>query len=188
MAKIGDTEVKGGIQTTVTNIDPETGQISWDVEYSADYQKLFKDITDLMKTAKEIADITGEPFFKDHYLDIRKRRNELRTYLRNNKAKEYARIKGLDEMSGTGGGGASFSVGTGAQYATPKAFKKKKDINESNPGSTLGKGPKAGEDGVKDNYYVKGFKYKLVDPKKLAKNSKAIDTKYLWAPDTFVKE
>ena len=38
MAKIGDTEVKGGIQTTVTNIDPETGQISWDVEYSADYQ------------------------------------------------------------------------------------------------------------------------------------------------------
>ena len=128
MAKIGDTEVKGGIQTTVTNIDPETGQISWDVEYSADYQKLFKDITDLMKTAKEVADITGEAFFKDHYLDIRKRRNELRTYLRNNKAKEYARIKGLDEMSGTGGGGASFSVGTGAQYATPKAFKKKKDI------------------------------------------------------------
>ena len=56
MAKIGDTEVKGGIQTTVTNIDPETGQISWDVEYSADYQKLFKDITDLMKTAKVTSD------------------------------------------------------------------------------------------------------------------------------------
>ena len=51
-------------------------------------------------------------------------------------------LKGLDEMSGTGGGGASFSVGTGAQYATPKAFKKKKDINESNPGSTLGIGLK----------------------------------------------
>ena len=123
MAKIGDTEVKGGIQTTVTNIDPETGQITWDVEYSADYQKLFKDITDLMKTAKEVADITGEAFFRDHYLDIRKRRNELRTYLRNNKAKEYARIKGLDEMSGTGGG-AAFTPGAGAQYATPFAFGK----------------------------------------------------------------
>jgi len=45
MAKIGDTEVKGGIQTTVTNIDPETGQIPWDVESSAYYQKLFKNIT-----------------------------------------------------------------------------------------------------------------------------------------------
>ena len=65
-------------------------------------------------------------------------------------------------MSGTGGGGASFSVGTGAQYTTPKSFKKKKDIKESNPGSTLGKGPKASEDGVRDNAYVKQFKYKLV--------------------------
>ena len=31
-----------------------------------------------------------------------------------------------------------------------------------NPGATLGPGPKAGPDGVKDNYYVKKFKYKLV--------------------------
>ena len=34
------------------------------------------------------------------------------------------------------------------------------------PGATLGPGPKAGPDGVKDNYYVKAFKYKLV-PKKI---------------------
>ena len=33
------------------------------------------------------------------------------------------------------------------------------------PGATLGPGPKAGPDGVDDNYYVKAFKYKLV-PKK----------------------
>jgi hypothetical protein len=164
MAKIGDTEVKGGIQTTVTNIDPETGQITWDVEYSADYQKLFKDITDLMKTAKEVADITGEAFFKDHYLDIRKRRNELRTYLRNNKTKEYARIKGLDETSTTGGGNSfSAQAGAGAQYATPNAFSKNKKGKYANGGM-----------------YTKKFGYKLVDPEKLAKNSKAIDTKYLW--------
>ena len=156
MAKIGDTEVKGGIQTTVTNIDPETGQITWDVEYSADYQKLFSDITDLMKTAKEVADITGEAFFRDHYLDIRKRRNELRTYLRNNKAKEYARIKGLDEMSTTGGS-ANFSsaTGTGAQYATPKAF---------------GKAP---------IYYYK-LGYKPVNKKSLRSKAKGIETKDLW--------
>ena len=113
MRKVGDIKVDGGIITTVTDINSETGQISWDVDYTADYRKLFDDITDLMKTAKEVADVTEEPFFRDHYLDIKKRRNELRTYLRNNKAKEYARIKGLDEMSGTGGG-ASFSTGTGA--------------------------------------------------------------------------
>jgi len=164
MAKIGDTEVKGGIQTTVTNIDPETGQITWDVEYSADYQKLFNDITDLMKTAKEVADITGEPFFKDHYLDIKKRRNELRTYLRNNKAKEYARIKGLGEISATGGGNSfSTQAGAGAQYATPNAFSGKKKGKYADGGM-----------------YTKNFGYKLVDPEKLAKKSKAVDTKYLW--------
>ena len=43
------------------------------------------------------------------------------------------------------------------------------------PGATLGPGPKAGPDGVTDNYYVKGFKYKLV-PKKI-KNSGIITKK-----------
>ena len=178
MAKIGDSKQEGGIITTVTNIDSETGQITWDVDYAPDYKKLFKELTEMLATAKEVAQATNEPFFKDHYNDIRKLRNQLRTYLRNNKTAEYERIKGMNEMSGTGGG-AAFNVGTGAQYATPKTFKKK-NVKEANPGSSLGLGPKATDKGVKDNYYVKGFKYKLVDPEKLAKQSKAIDTKYLW--------
>jgi hypothetical protein len=85
------------------------------------------------------------------------------------------------EISTTGGGGgaASFTPGTGGQYATPYAFRKKgqkandkvykeigyKEVKEG-VGADLGPGPKAGPDGVKDNYYVKAFKYKLV-PKKI---------------------
>ena len=161
MAKIGDTQVKGGIQTTVTNIDPETGQITWNVDYTADYKKLFKDITDLMKTAKEVADATGEPFFKDHYLDIRKRRNELRTYLRNNKAEEYARIKNLDETSTTGGGNSfSSQAGAGAQYATPNAFSNKKKGKYADGGM-----------------YTKKFGYRLV-PK--PHSTPGVEVKYLW--------
>ena len=38
--------------------------------------------------------------------------------------------------------------------------------SKENPGATLGPGPAASEDGVKDNYYVKGFKYKLVPKNK----------------------
>lgn len=37
---------------------------------------------------------------------------------------------------------------------------------KENPGATLGPGPAASEDGVKDNYYVKGFKYQLVPKNK----------------------
>ena len=175
MAKIGDTQVSGGIQTTVTNIDPETGQITWDVDYTADYKRLFKEITQLMNTAKEVADATGETFFQDHYNDIRKRRNELRTYLRNNKKAEYERIKGMNEMSGAGGA-ASFTAGAGPQYATPFAFKKKKKVDESNPGASLGKGPKATEKGVQDNYYYK-LGWKPVAP---PHSTKGVEVKYLW--------
>ena len=37
------------------------------------------------------------------------------------------KIKGLNKEMSTTGTGASLTPGTGAQYATPKAFKKKKD-------------------------------------------------------------
>lgn len=86
----------------------------------------------------------------------------------------------LKEMSMTGGGGAgsSFTPGVGMNYATPKSFKKKK-VNEYGNGN-LGPGPKATEQGVKDNYYVKAFGFKPVNRKKQAKNSKMVDYKDLW--------
>ena len=175
MAKIGDTQEGGGVITTITNIDPQTGQITWDVDYTTDYKRLFKEITQLMDTAKDVADATDESFFMDYYNDIRKRRNELRTYLRNNTTAEYDRIKGMNDMSGAGGA-ASFSPGMGAQYATPFAFKKKKKVDESNPGASLGKGPKATEKGVQDNYYYKlGFK-----PVAPPHSTKGVEVKYLW--------
>ena len=60
--------------------------------------------------------------------------------------------------------------GIKCQYVNSITFRRikgNKIVNEyvKNPGASLGPGPKAGPDGVTDNYYVKGFKYKLV-PKK----------------------
>lgn len=97
----------------------------------------------------------------------------------------------IKEMSSTGGsGGAGFSTGNGPQYATPFTFKPHKNpkISESNPGASLGKGPKAGTSGVKNNMYVKKFGYKPVDAKKLAKNAKWVDTKYLWTENTLLED
>jgi hypothetical protein len=62
----------------------------------------------------------------------------------------------IDEISTSAGAGS---------YLTKYAFKlpkKQKEIVPENVGATLGPGPKASEEGVKDNYYVKKFKYKLV--------------------------
>ena len=57
--------------------------------------------------------------------------------------------------------------GAAGPIQTPYAFKlkKKKKVDEG-VGATLGPGPAAGEDGVKDNAYVKQFKYKLVPKNK----------------------
>ena len=58
---------------------------------------------------------------------------------------------------------------------------------EEGPGATMGPGPKAGSEGVKDNMYVTKFKYKLVDRKKLNKAAKGIEVKQLWEANTDVE-
>ena len=191
--KVGDVKIEGGIKTTVTDVDPNTGAVSWDVEYAADYLKLYKQVQELFQAVnKASTQSNAEPFIKDWGQDVRQLRNSLRTYLRNNKAEEYARVKNMKEEMATGGT-ASFNVGTGPQYATKYAFRKTektpkeseklgfKPVKEtqSNPGATLGPGPSATEDGVKDNYYYK-LGYKPVDKKKLNKQAKGIEVKQLW--------
>jgi len=88
------------------------------------------------------------------------------------KIKDIIRQK-LKEMSATNIGGATATGGEGIGFPAKYAYKK---VNEG-PGADLGPGPKAGDEGVKDNYYVKAFKYKLVpkNPK-----PKSFDIKKLW--------
>jgi len=157
MAKIGDTKQEGGIKTTVTNIDPETGQVTWSVEYLADYGELFKEVSQLYDDAREVAQkAKNEPFFKDYFNDVKALRNRLRTYLRTEHPDAYAKIKGIDESSVTGGS-ASFTPGEGAQYATPHAFNKDKKAKGTNA----------------KYYYKLGFK--PVDMDKVRKQSKGTD-------------
>jgi hypothetical protein len=68
----------------------------------------------------------------------------------------------LKEMSATGTG-ASFTPGSGENYATPFAFNPNKKAK-----------------GTANNYYVKKLGFKPVDPEKLHKQAKGIDTKQLW--------
>jgi hypothetical protein len=79
------------------------------------------------------------------------------------KLKEIA-LKKLKEMSATGGGAgaASFTPGSGANYATPFAFNPNKKAK-----------------GTQNNYYYK-LGWKNVPVEKLHKASKMIDHKDLW--------
>lgn len=160
--EVGDITVKGGIKSTVTDVDPQTGAVEWDIEYAADYLKLYQQVQQLFKTVEKAArQSNAEPFIKDWGKDVRQLRNALRTYLRNNKAEEYARVKNVHEMNTTSGT-ASFTPGKGAQYATPFAFNPNKKAK-----------------GTASNYYYK-LGFKPVDQKKLNKQAKGIEVKHLW--------
>lgn len=165
----------GQRKSTIYKIDNETGQVSWKIEQLPGYDLLYDELDELVSVAKRVYVKTkGDDKFRDFYEEARKLRNKVRTHLRNEYPDEYKRIvriseEEIDEMSTTGGGAgsATFSAGTGMQYATPYAFKKKKKkLKKEGVGATLGPGPKATEDGVKDNAYVKQFKFKLVPKNK----------------------
>ena len=122
--------------------------------------------------------------------------NNFRTHLRKYYPDQYNAIKDkLDEISSIASNSGFVSGGEGENHNGPSPKKSTygaysqvgyKKVNEG-PGATLGFGPAAGPEGVKDNIYVKDFKYKLVNKKALNKKAKGVVVKQLWEGDTDVE-
>ena len=168
-----------------SSINPETNSVGHDIIKLASFGDSLEKMSDAVRALKIL--MTTDEAEKDQNIKVIARSlkdvfNQYRSHLRKNYPDQYEEIKRqLEEMSTTGGGAgaASFSGGTGMQYATPYAFRRKgqkandkaykelgyTDVKEG-IGADLGPGPKASEDGVKDNAYVKQFKYKLVPKNK----------------------
>lgn len=169
-AEVGDVNVGSGIKSTVTNINPETGTVAWDIDYVPAYDTVFSDFTKLRKSIDQLALKTKDNVVDDLTSSIKDLYNRYRTYLRKNQPEVYRKFGSVAEE---GEGGMSVSNAAGG-YLGKYAFKlpkKQKDLEEEteapspnakNPGATLGAGPSASSDGVKNSAYVKQFKYKLV--------------------------
>ena len=126
--EVGDTVVRKGVRTTVSDVDPETGAITYDVENVANFSSTYNALQQakeflntLEKTGNAKDDTTIDKFAED----ISKLFNAFRTHVRKNYPKEYERVSRLKEQSATSQGGATFTPGGGAQYATPFTFRKK---------------------------------------------------------------
>ena len=175
--KYSNTSEGGGIGHTIVKL-PSFSELIKQLKLSRDAAN------DLVKGES----VRDDEVLRGIYDEQRKVFNKFRTHLRKEYPAFYAQLKGqlteeeLDEMSTTGGGAgsASFTGGTGMQYATPYAFKKKKKKTNEGIGADLGPGPKASEDGVKDNAYIKQFKYSLV-PKKI--KGSGLEVKQLFEAD-----
>lgn len=176
-AKIGDVTISpdGDTKYTVTDIDKESGQVSWSVTNLPALDKLFDDVNELVDTAKGVVvRAKQDTKFRDFFETAKELRNKIRTHLRKEYPDEYQRMtmvgegSEVEEMSTSAGAGSYLS-----KYAFAKKVRKPKELEKlgykevkEGVGANLGPGPKASEEGVKDNYYVKKFKYKLVPKNK----------------------
>lgn len=169
-----------GFESTKSEIDPETGKISWDIKYKADYALVYKRFKELNKALKDF--VTYEEVRKDPKLmEINKWFNTLyntfRTHIRREYPTQYKQLQTIDEnvvrelvkkaleeesATGAGAGAGTFSPGEGAQYATKYAFNPNKKAK-----------------GAKNIYYYK-LGWKPVDAEKLHKQAKGIEHKDLW--------
>jgi hypothetical protein len=197
--KVGDTETRGGRKSTVTAIDPETGAITWSIEDVADFENAHNT---LVKAKNYLDNLISSPEAKGDFKlrtiakEVRDAYNQYRTHLRKNYPEEYNKVSSVKEDSTISSSSGFTSGGEGENHNGPSPRKSTygaytqagfKKVNEG-PGATMGPGPAASETGVKDNVYVKDFKYKLVNQKALNKAAKGIIVKPLWEEDTNVEQ
>lgn len=137
-----------------SEVDKETGRVGHDIIKLASFGDALKKMSDAVKSLKQLmgtADARGDQNIQTVADELKKVFNKYRTHLRKNYPDQYNQIKNtLEEISSTGGGvgAATFTPGTGAQYATPNAFSGKKKGKYSDGGM-----------------YTKKFGYKLVPNK-----------------------
>jgi hypothetical protein len=167
--KVGDVKIDRGIKSTITKINPETGGVSWDIDYVPAYDTVFADFTKLRKSIEQLAVKTKDNVVSNLTSNVKDLYNQYRTYIRKNQPDAYKRFGSVAE-DGEGGSMSNAAGGYLGKYAY-KLPKKQKDLGEEteapkpnakNPGATLGAGPSASAKGVKNNAYVKQFGYKLV--------------------------
>lgn len=202
--EVGDVQVKGGKKSTVTDIDPNSGAITWAVSTVPEMDTTFKKFAQLRDYIEQLSsDKKDDPKFREIAKKVIANFNDFRTHLRKNYPDEYETFKSvaedlantLNEESTIGSTSSFTSGGEGENHTGPSPRKSTygaytqagyKKVAEG-PGATLGPGPSAGKEGVADNMYVKKFKYKIVGKAGAERAAKGLPAKSLNEANTDVE-
>jgi hypothetical protein len=173
-------EPKKPFELTPSDTNPETGTVTFDVKYNADFPGLYKAFKKLNEEFKKFLmydEVKNDSKFREIYKGFSYLFNQYKSHMRENYPKQYSILKSaneemlkelvrkhLKEMSatGAGAGAGTFTPGTGANYATPNAFNPNKKAK-----------------GAQNIYYYK-LGWKPVDAEKLHKQAKGLEHKDLW--------
>jgi len=202
--EVGDVQVRGGSQSTVTAIDPITGAISWDITTVPEMDTTFKKFAQLRDYIENLAsDKKEDPKFKEIAKKVIATFNDFRTHLRTNYPNEYETFKSvaedlaktLNEESTIASNSFFTSGGEGENHTGPSPRKSTygaytqagyKKVAEG-PGATFGPGPSAGPEGVIKNKYITDFKYKLVGKTGAEKAAKGLPAESLNEANTDIE-
>ena len=101
--KVGDVAIEKGTKYVVTDVDPVTGGISWDVEAVPAFDSVYKEFDELRKAIATLDRKTDDEVVDDIATKIKAEFNRYRTHIRKNYPDEYKRFQtneNIDEASG----------------------------------------------------------------------------------------
>jgi predicted transcriptional regulator len=123
--KVGDVQKSKGVEYTVTNIDPITGQISWKIDYVPAFDTVYKKFDDLRDAMGELDRRTNDSTIDTISDRMKGLFNQYRTYIRKNYPDEYKKFQtaeNIDPKSQAKHKGKSAPFGS--------AYEPVKEINE----------------------------------------------------------
>jgi len=91
-AEVGDVKVSGGNKYTVTDVDPQTGKISWDIEAVPAFDSVYKEFDDLRKVIAALDQKTDDEVVDDIAAKIKAEFNRYRTHIRKNYPEAYKKF------------------------------------------------------------------------------------------------
>ena len=68
--------------TKQTNVDPETGKISWDVDYKTDFNRTYKEIDEAVKRLQDLVAQEKDPEARELLMMAKNLRNKFSRYKR----------------------------------------------------------------------------------------------------------
>ena len=90
--EVGDVKTSGGNKYTVTDVDPQTGKISWDVEAVPAFDSVYKEFDDLRKVIAALDQKTDDQVVDDIAAKIKSEFNRYRTHIRKNYPEAYKKF------------------------------------------------------------------------------------------------
>ena len=90
--EVGDVKTSGGNKYTVTDVDPQTGKISWDIEAVPAFDSVYKEFDDLRKVIAALDQKTDDQVVDDIAAKIKSEFNRYRTHIRKNYPEAYKKF------------------------------------------------------------------------------------------------